>query len=123
MANNLKKKIDIGNKAKVAIRWNVSQTDYSKEAEKSLISLMAQKYGIPEKNIYVETNYLTNDKGGALAAESVKNIKDPKFQLELMKQYLEINDIKDVDFDEIVKIDSQINSLLDYDSYDKESLV
>ena len=119
MANNLKKKIDIGNKAKVAIRWNVSQTDYSKEAEKSLISLMAQKYGIPEKNIYVETNYLTNDKGGALAAESVKNIKDPKFQLELMKQYLEINDIKDVDFDEIVKIDSQINSLLDYDSYDK----
>lgn len=113
------KKIDIGQKAKVKIQWNVQQSNYSRELENSMIELMAKKYGIPSKNISIETNYITNDNSGTLSSESVHSIYDPKFQQELMKQFITNNDIKDIDFDEIIKIDSQINSLIDYDSYDK----
>lgn len=113
------KKIDIGQNAKVKIQWNVQQSNYSREQENSIISLFAKKYGIPAKNITIETNYLTNNENGVLSTEDTKNIYDPKFQLELMKQYIRNNDIKDVDFNEIEKIDSQINSLIDFDLYDK----
>ena len=113
------KKIDIGQKAKVKIRWTVSQDGYSRETEKAMISLMAKKYGIPAKNITVETNYITNGNDGVLASDVVKNIYDPKFQLELMQMYIANNKIENIDFNEIVKIDSQINSLIDYDTYDK----
>ena len=113
------KKIDIGQNAKVKIQWNVHQSNYSRELENSMIALMAKKYGIPAKNITIETNYITNNTNDVLAAETVQSIHDPKFQQELMKQYIANNDIKDVDFEEIIKIDSQINSLINYDAYDK----
>lgn len=113
------KKIDIGQNAKVKIQWNVHQSNYSRELENSMIALMAKKYGIPTKNIVVETNYITNGDNGVLSTETVQSIHDPKFQQELMKQYIANNDIKDVDFEEILKIDSQINSLINYDTYDK----
>ena len=113
------KKIDIGQNAKVKIQWNVHQSNYSRELENSMIALMAKKYGIPAKNITIETNYVTNNTNDVLAAETVQSIHDPKFQQELMKQYIANNDIKDVDFEEIIKIDSQINSLINYDAYDK----
>ena len=113
------KKIDIGQNAKVKIQWNVHQSNYSRELENSMIALMAKKYGIPAKNITIETNYVTNNTNDVLAAETVQSIHDPKFQQELMKQYIANNDIKDIDFEEILKIDSQINSLINYDAYDK----
>ena len=115
----MNKKVDIGQKAKVVVRWNVHQSNYTKELEKSIISLMAQKYGISEKNIRVETNYTALNECGAITSDDAKNIHDPKFQQELMKQFISINKIEGVDFDEIIKIDSQINSLINYDSYDK----
>lgn len=116
----MKKKIEIGQNAKVCIVWNVSPTNYSKEQEKSIISLMAQKYGIPSKNIRVEPKFSTSHgKDGSIAYESVQDINDPKFQQELMKQYIVENKIEDIDFNEIVKIDSQINSLIDYTLYNK----
>ena len=113
------KKIDIGQNAKVKIQWNVHQSNYSRELENCMIALMAKKYGIPAKNITIETNYITNNTNDVLAAETVQSIHDPKFQQELMKQYIANNDIKDIDFEEIIKIDSQINSLINYDAYDK----
>ena len=116
----MKKKIEIGQNAKVCIVWNVSPTNYSREQEKSIISLMAQKYGIPSKNIRVEPKFSTSHgKDGSIAYESVQDINDPKFQQELMKQYIVENKIEDINFNEIVKIDSQINSLIDYTLYNK----
>jgi hypothetical protein len=113
------KKIDIGQNAKVKIQWNVTQSDYSRELENSMIALMAKKYGISPKNISIETNYITTNNSGVLSTDTVQSIYDPKFQQELMKQFIVNNDIKDIDFDEIIKIDSQINSLINYDTYDK----
>ena len=113
------KKIEIGQNAKVCIVWNVAPTNYSKEQEKSIISMMATKYGIPSKNIKVESKFITASGNSALVSESVQNINDPKFQQELFKLYIAEKKIEDIDFNEIVKIDSQINSLIDYTLYNK----
>lgn len=115
----MNKKVDIGSKAKVVVKWNVHQTNYTKELEKSIISLMAQKYNISEKNIRVETNYTALNECGAITSDDAKNIYDPKFQHELMKEFIKVNNIEGIDFEDIIKIDSQINSLIDYDSYNK----
>ena len=85
------KKVDIGSKAKVVVKWNVHQSNYTKELEKSIISLMAQKYGISEKNIRVETNYTALNEYGSISTDEAKNIYDPKFQHELMKEFILIN--------------------------------
>jgi len=36
-----------------------------------------------------------------------------------MKEFIRVNNIENVDFEDIVKIDSQINSLIDFESYNK----
>lgn len=114
------KKIDIGQNAKVVVKWNTNSLLSTEEDEKNIISLMSQKYGIPEKNIKVEKNYIdSSNANSALANETVHDIYEPQFQLGLMKQWIEANKIKDIDFDEIVKIDSQINSLIDFSIYEK----
>lgn len=113
-------KIQIGQNAKTTIEWRVKTTDYSEEKKNAIISLWAKKYGVPESSIRVEPVYI-NDSGKeeVLNNENIKNIQDPIFQQELFAKYLKANDITDCDFDEIVKIDSQINSLIDYNSYEK----
>jgi len=114
------KKIDIGQDSKVLIRIDTTNSFLTVEEQKNVISKMAEKYGIPEKNISVDVNF-SNKKGqeGALAGDVVDDIYDPQFQHELMKQWVENNGLKltDEDFSEIVKIDSQINSMVDSDRY------
>lgn len=113
------KKIDIGQNAKVVIKWNTSQPVITKEEEKSMIATFAKKYGISPKRIRIEKNYIAPNGNMFLVGDVVQDRHDPKFQQELMKQYIQINGIQDIDFDEIIKIDSQINALVDYDAYGK----
>lgn len=115
------KKIDIGKNGKVSLVWNVSLLDYSKEQEQSIISAFAKKYGIPASNIHVEPNFGTaaKENDAVLNSENIENIQSPEFQHGLFKQYLELAGIKDYDFDEIIKIDSSINAMIDYDAYEK----
>lgn len=114
------KKINIGKKGKVSIIWNVKPMDYTKEKENNIKSLFAKKYNISESNIVVEKKFKTVNSGTdeALNTENIKKITDPAFQQSLFKQYMTENEINDVDFDEIIKIDSTINSLIDYDQYE-----
>ena len=116
----MEKKIEIGQKARVEITWNTTSTDPTKEEEKNIKTAFAKKYGIPEGNITVVVNRInTAVESKGLNAENIKNIDDPAFQQSLFKQYLEENGIEEYDFDAILKIDSQINSLIDYNSYEK----
>ncbi len=48
------KKIDIGQNAKVVIRWDTKQALITEEDEKKMIAAMAKKYDIPEKNSKIE---------------------------------------------------------------------
>ena len=117
----MNRKIDIGKNGKVWIVWNVPFEDYSKEQEKSIAALFAKKYGISPKAVKVVPNYLGKDNNSTLASETVNSIHEPKFQVELFKQFIKKNNIEvtEDEFNEIVKIDSQINSLIDFDSYGK----
>ena len=112
--------MEIGKKSKICVVWKVKPTDYSEEGKKNIIAAMAAKYGIDKKNIIVSPEYLAEgQKKDVLNSENIESIHDPQFQQELFKRYLEENKIEGYDFDEIIKIDSQINSLIDYDSYEK----
>lgn len=114
-------KVNIGKEAQVRVVWNVTPSEYSKEKEKNIKTLMSNKYDIPVSNISIETNIVSKNKTGELSLnkDTIQNIQDPKFQQELFKEYLAEKELTDYDFDEIIKIDSQINALIDYDSYDK----
>lgn len=115
------KKIDIGQNAKVVIRWDTKQALITEEDEKKMIAVMAKKYGIPEKNIKIEKNFISEGEDSTMAGDIVNNIYDPKFMQELMKRWLiekyGEEEAKKINFDEIVKIDSQINSSIDFDLY------
>lgn len=117
------KKIDIGQNAKVLVVWHTQQRITTDEEEKNIATAMSKKYGIPVKNIHVEKKFESNDAAdGTLAGDVVQNINDPRFQQELMKQYLPLIkgiDPKDVDLEEIFKIDSAINAQIDYSLYNK----
>ncbi len=112
--------MNIGKKSKICVVWKVKPTDYSEEGKNNIIAAMATKYGIDKKNIIVTPEYASEgQKKEVLNSENIESIHDPQFQQELFKKYLDENKIEGYDFDEIVKIDSQINSLIDYDSYEK----
>ena len=114
------RKLEIGQNAKVLVYWNTSEQITTKEEERNIITAFAEKYGIPAKNIRVQKNYIDPSLGdGALAGDIVQNVNDPKFMLELMKQYMAGKKIEDVSFEEIVKIDSLVNANIDFSVYDK----
>ena len=114
--------IDIKRKSKVAIHWNVSPYDYSKEMENSLLSKVSAKYSLPKDRIKVIPEFITiNDSGEKIAINNdiIENIQDPKFQVKLFEKYIKINNITDCDFELIKKIDASINGRIDYKVYDK----
>lgn len=117
----MEKKINIGKNAKVKIVWNVSPIDYTKEAEKNIKTVFADKYGIPVSNITIEKNFkkLLSVNDTALNSENIKNITDVNFHHKLFKVYIEENEITDYDWDAILAIDSMVNNQINFDKYEK----
>lgn len=118
----MQRKVDIGSKAKVEVQWNVRPVDYSNEKANELRSKVAAKYGISKRAVHVAPNFIKKNESGkdvVATADIVQNIQDPRFQQELFKIYLAENEITDYDFDTILEIDNQLNSLIDYSVYDK----
>ena len=118
MAKDLK----IGEEGIITIEWNVRPVDYSREKEQNLIEIVSKKYNVPKEHIKIVPNFIKLNTQGeqvALTNDTIQNIQDTKFQQHLFKVFLDENNIEGYDFDEILKIDSQINSLIDYEVYDK----
>ena len=95
----------------------------TKEQEKTMIAKIAKKHNVSPakvrfttKKVYLDGTPTTDT---ALNAEMINNIKDPKFQQDLFKKYIEENGIKEYNWEEILNIDSRVNSLINYDSYEK----
>lgn len=117
-----KYKVNVGKKSRVSVEWNDKQVNYSDEAKKHIISIVSSRYDIPKEQIrvnYTPVDY--NEKGEKIdmSTDVIQNIQDPKFQLKLFNDFINENKIDGVDFEYIKKIDSEINSLIDYDVYDK----
>ena len=88
----------------------------TKEQEKSIIAKIAKKHNVPPAKVRFSTKKIYPDgvsgQDTALNAEMINNIKDPKFQQQLFKEYIEKNGVKDYNWDEILNIDSRINALI-----------
>ena len=118
----MEKKINLGENAKVNIKWNVNPIDYSHEEENNIIAKFANKYGISKDNIKVTPQFVTKNTKGELipyANDITENIQDSKFQQKLFKAYLDEKEIIDYDFDQIIEIDNRINSNINYELYEQ----
>lgn len=114
--------IDVREKSKINIHWNVSPYDYNKEKEKSIIAKVSKKYNLPKERIKVIPEFLMIDEKGdkiSLNNDVIQNIQDPQFQLKLFETYLKTSNIVGYDFELIKKIDAEINEKIDYKVYDK----
>lgn len=115
-------KLNISSKSQIEVDWDVLPLDYSREAHQRIISLMGKKYGVPVNNIKVIPNFIKYNESGEKVdykSEVIDSIQDPNFQIKLFKEYIELNNIKDVDFNKIIQIDKEINAKIDFDSYTK----
>lgn len=107
---------------KLVFDLNMYQVDYNEQKIKSLRKEISEKYGVPLKNIVINFKPITiNDDGTkvSLASDIVNNIQDPRFQQKLMADYLSMKDIKDVDINDIIRIDEKINTNINFDIYSK----
>lgn len=112
----------ISDQSIIEVNWNVFPVDYTKEMEKNIKVKCAKKYGVPESNVKVNPNFIMINENGekiALTNDTIVNIQDPKFQVKIFKQYLEINNVENFDWEYIKSIDAEINSEIDYNVYDK----
>ena len=95
----------------------------TKEQEKNIIAKIAKKHGVPTSKVRFTTKKMyvdgTSEHDNAINAEMIDNIHDPKFHQKLFKDYIEQNGIKDYNWKEILNIDSRVNSLMNYDMYEK----
>lgn len=112
----------VGSKSKVVIEWKDKPENYSQEAKKHIIAIASERYGVTKDMVkvnFIPTKY--NEKGEVIdvSTDVINNIQDPKFQLKLFSDYINENNITDVDMEFIKKIDSEINSKIDYEIYDK----
>lgn len=122
MLKKSKFKVNVGSKSKIVIDWRDRSENYSYETKKHIISVCSDRYSIPKEVIKVQFTPLNyNDKGELvdMSTDVINNIQDPNFQIKLFNDYIIENSIKDVDFEFIKKIDSEMNSKIDYDVYDK----
>jgi DNA repair exonuclease SbcCD ATPase subunit len=115
------RKINIGEKSKVNIKWNVLPMDYSHEAEENIRVKFAKKYGIPKENVSIEPQLIVrNAEGEEVVATNgiMEDIQNPLYQQSLFKAYLDERGVENYDFEKIIEIDNLINSKIDYEVYD-----
>lgn len=113
--------VEIGKKSQCRVIWKVSPYDFSDEKMKEVRGKMSRKYNIPREKIKVVPEFIienTTEKS-YLDNEVISNIQNPLFQLDLFKEYLELNNVQDYDFEYLKSIDAHINGNIDYDVYDK----
>ena len=107
---------------KVTYELHIHQIDYNKERENALKKRISEKYGIPLKNVNIEFKPITVNSDGkevSLTSDIIDNIQDPQFQVRLMEDTIKLREMKEVDFDAIKAIDSQVNAHVDFDQYAK----
>ena len=117
--------INVNPTDKLVFDLRMLQIDYNDQKKESLRKEISEKYGVPIKN--VEINFIPvtiDDKGEkiSLTSDVISSVKDPNFQVGLMQELIDIRNIEDVDFEEIKKIDSQVNAFVDFDQYSKYKL-
>ena len=105
---------------KLVFDLHMHQVDYNKQREDTLRREIAEKYGVPLRNVTVNFVPITVDDKGermSLASDVIANIQDPKFQRTLFEDYIKAKGIEDADLDGIFAIDDRVNDFVDFDAY------
>lgn len=108
--------------SKLVFELELHSVDYNEQKTNTLKKEIAEKYGVPQKNVEIVYTPITVDDNGekiSLASDIISNIQDPRFQQELFKEYIQLKDIENVNFDEILDIDKKVNAFIDFDAYSK----
>lgn len=116
MVNNIK------STDRIVVELEMFQIDFNEQKKKALRQEIANKYGVPLKNVDVVFKPVTTDADGnriSLASDISNNIQNPAHQKNLMKHYIELKQYEDVDWNEIDSIDNQVNAFIDFDQYTK----
>lgn len=116
------KNLRINHSSKLVYIWNTLPMDYSREGERAIINKVSTKYGIPKENIRVEVKFKSKNENGEMVSFSndiITNINDSVFQQNLFKKYIDERGIENYDLDKIIEFDNFINSMMDYEKYDK----
>jgi DNA repair exonuclease SbcCD ATPase subunit len=88
----------------------------------SIKTQFSRKYNIPKGNISVVAKIKEIDENGQeidIQSSLINNIQSPEFQQNLMKEYINLNNIENIDFDKIVEIDNDINEGIDWSGVEK----
>lgn len=107
---------------KLVFELTMPQIDNDNEKKETLRAEIAEKYGVPLRNVTVNFIPLTVGKDGkkiSLADDIINNIQDPQFFLSLCQDYIEAKNIKDVDFEDIKKINEEVEQYIDFNLYSK----
>jgi len=115
-------KVDISRQSKIKVVWNTYSHLYTKDIEKQIINAFSKKYNIPKTSIKVEPKVKVVDEQGneiSVKTEVIDNIHDPNFQKKLFQEFIRINNIENIDFNQINIIDDEINESIDYNQYAK----
>lgn len=106
----------------VSIDIKMLPVDFNEAKKEALRKEFSEKYGIPEKNVYVrfvqkDTN--NTKQSSEITQNIIRNIQNPEFQQSLFKDYMDMRGIKNVKFEDILEIDKEVNGYVDFDSYSK----
>lgn len=107
---------------KIIVDLEMLQIDYNEQKVQALKQEIANKYNLPLRNVEINFKPITVDVNGdkiSLASDVINNTQDTNFQKDVMKDYLKIREISDVDWSDIDAIDNQVNSFIDFDQYTK----
>lgn len=114
--------LEVNKSDKLVFDLEMLQIDFNEQKKDAVRKEISKKYGVPLRNVEVNFVPITiNDDGEriSLASDIITNIQDPKFQEQLFKEFIEIKNIENIDFDEILNIDRRVNAFVDFDAYSK----
>ena len=109
--------VKIPQQGKIWVDWYDRPENYSRADKNRIAKQFSNKYGIDKAKIKVSYTAVKVDGNGnmiKIEGADIDNVMDREYQISLMKEWLERNNIK-VDFDRIMALDNKVNSELDSD--------
>jgi DNA repair exonuclease SbcCD ATPase subunit len=113
---------------RIVVDLEMYQIDYNESKKKALCKEIAEKYGIPTRNITINFKPITINEFGkkvSLVEDTINSIQTPEFQQQLMLDYINIEKSKNpekytnINFDELIRIDNQVNADISFENYDR----
>jgi len=101
--------------AKIKVYWDDKPENYSRENKLKVKNYFHKKYGVPKNSIDVIYRPVKVGKNGEvieISGAGIDNILDPNYQVELIKEWLDRNDV-DVNLPRLLDLDRKVNGSLE----------